>query len=134
MAQIRILLVEDSKDILFIIKLELEWNGYLVDAALDGLEGLKFARANRPDIIITDIQMPGLDGFEFIHRSRQIPALVGVPTIALTGFEADDVLKHTMQRSFSAHFVKPVEPAELLESIRRLTLRKTHSKTHSKAS
>jgi len=118
----RILLVEDSRDILYLMKTELEFGGYIVDDATDAYEGLRLARMNRPDVIISDIQMPGLDGFEFVRRVRQTPHLAGIPAIALSGFDfqADDKARD----GFSAFVIKPVDSAELIQLIRRLTARK----------
>src|SRR5690349_17465127 len=100
--QLRILLVEDSADILYLLKTELEWSGYIVDDATDAYEGLRLARANSPDVIISDIQMPGLDGFEFIQRVRQTPQLARVPTIALSGFDLQDDESKNLSSGFSA--------------------------------
>jgi CheY-like chemotaxis protein len=124
--QRRILLVEDSKDLRFLMKTELEWSGYTVDAAADAYEGLNLARTNRPDLIISDIQMPGLDGFEFVRRIRQTPNLAGVPAIALTGFDFSKDEKKPVG-GFSAHVTKPVDTAELVALIRQLTGRKRHA-------
>src|SRR5262245_37351130 len=66
----RILLVEDSDDVLFLIQMELEYMGYAVVTSKDGVSGIKAARLNPPDMIISDIQMPGVDGYEFIRRVR----------------------------------------------------------------
>ena len=62
----RILLVEDSTDILFLLQTELEWMGYTVDVASDAVTGLQLARKNRPKAIVSDLHMPDVDGFEFI--------------------------------------------------------------------
>src|SRR4026208_2299553 len=72
---VQLLLVEDSDDILYIMKTELEWMGYVVDAATDGNAALDLAKAHRPDVIISDIQMPGIDGFEFLRRVRSLKEL-----------------------------------------------------------
>ena len=119
--QRRILVVEDSKDILFLMKTELEWGGYVVDIASDGYEGLKLAESNCPDVIVSDIQMPGLDGFEFVRRLRETPRLATVPTIALSGFDAEDRSADTVGDGFTARITKPVDCQDLIELIRKLT-------------
>src|SRR5262245_57544688 len=88
---IQLLVVEDSEDILYNMKTGIEWMGYVVDAATDGNRALELAKAHRPDVIISDIQMPGIDGFEFLQKVRTLKDLARVPAIALTGFgmEAD---------------------------------------------
>src|SRR6185436_16402803 len=72
-SNLRILLVEDSEDIRFIMKTELEWMGYTVDVASDAPAALTMASAAPPDVIISDIRMPEMDGFEFIRRIRANP-------------------------------------------------------------
>src|ERR1019366_5679262 len=82
---LRVLFIEDSKDVLNLMKMELEDLGFSVLVAADGESGLEIAKRHLPDVIISDIRMPGLDGYELIRRLRQIPSLATVPAIALTG-------------------------------------------------
>ena len=121
---LRILLVEDSEDILFIMKTELEWMGYVIDVAQDGGSGLELARSNVPDVIISDIQMPGISGFEFLRLVRQIPRLSNVPAIALTGSGMEADVKRALDNGFTAHLTKPVEPTEVSALISKLTEKK----------
>ena len=65
---IRVLLVEDSDDILFILQMELEWMGFVVDIAKDAGAAVDIARLTHPDVIVSDLRMPAMDGFEFIKR------------------------------------------------------------------
>jgi two-component system CheB/CheR fusion protein len=109
---LRILLVEDSNDILTILKTELEFMGYVVEAAADGSIGLEAAERFHPDVIVSDIAMPGLDGFEFLDRIRQTPVLKGIPVIALSGLDESASFRGGSSR-FDAHIAKPVEPRSL---------------------
>jgi len=120
---IQLLVVEDSEDILYITKTELEWMGYVVDAAADGNTALDLAKAHRPDVIISDIQMPGIDGFEFIKKVRSLKDLAKVPAIALTGSGMEADVKRALERGFTAHMTKPVEPDKLSEMIEKLIAR-----------
>jgi CheY-like chemotaxis protein len=121
--KIQLLVVEDSEDILYIMKTELEWMGYSVDAAVDGNDALELAKANRPDIIISDIQMPGIDGFELLRRVRGFTELATVPAIALTGFGMEADVKRALAGGFAAHLTKPVEPEKLSDMIDKLVAR-----------
>ena len=85
----RILLIEDSQDILFLMKMELQNLGYSVLTAKDAEAGLELARRELPDVIISDIKMPGVDGLEFIKRARMTPELASTPPIALTGYDTE---------------------------------------------
>jgi CheY-like chemotaxis protein len=116
----RILLVEDSTDILFLLQTELEWLNYSVQTASDALKGLELARKNRPEVIVSDLHMPGIDGREFIRRVRKIPELARVPAIALTGYSLDAEVKLALAAGFDAHLTKPVDGKTVSETIARL--------------
>jgi CheY-like chemotaxis protein len=116
----RILLVEDSADILFVLQTELEWMGYAVDTAKDAVSGIETARANRPDVIISDLQMPIMDGYEFIKRIRQIPELATTAAIALTGCSLKKDVQLALDSGFSAYLTKPVDGKALSDMIMRL--------------
>lgn len=118
---LRILLIEDSRDVLFLMKMELETLGYSVLTAKDAETGLEIAKRELPDIIISDIRMPGMDGLEFIKRVRKIPELASTPSIALTGYDAEADIQEGLAAGFNAHLGKPVDPTELSELIRKLT-------------
>ena len=124
----RVLLVEDSSDVLYVLQLELESMGYEIDAAPDAAAAIDAAVRVRPDIIISDLGMPDVDGFEFIRRVRSIPDLASVPAIALTGSTGDRNVEQALAFGFSAHVVKPVEIADLVKKIEQLTSRRLRRK------
>lgn len=127
-AMTRVLLVEDSADVLYVLQLELEWMGYQVDAATDAGAALAAAAQTRPDIIVSDLGMPVVDGFEFIRRVRSIPDLASVPAIALTGATRDADVQRALACGFTAHLVKPVEAEELGHKIESLTSQRLQRK------
>jgi two-component system, chemotaxis family, CheB/CheR fusion protein len=116
----RILLVEDSTDILFLLQTELEWMGYTVDVASDAVAGLQLARKNRPNAIVSDLHMPDVDGFEFIRRVRKTQELRGIATIALTGYSLDKELKLALAAGFDATLTKPIDGKAISDLIARL--------------
>ena len=109
---VRVLMVEDCADMLFLMKTELEWLGYAMEVADNGVDGLRLARASQPDVVVSDIQMPGIDGFEFVRQVRQIPELEAIPAIALTGWDLGRRGK-VLDYGFDAQRSKPVDAAEL---------------------
>lgn len=117
----RILLVEDSTDILFILQTELEWMGYVVFTAKDAESGIETARLTRPDVIISDLRMPFVDGVEFIKRVRQIPELAWIPAIALTGYSMNKEVQLALNSGFTAYLTKPVDGKTLSDMILRVT-------------
>jgi len=126
MKGVRLLVVDDSEDILLVLKMELEYLGCAVDVARDATNALEAARRARPDVIITDIGLPDIDGFEFAKRVRQIPELAFTPIVALTGFDCEqkEELEPALAHAFNAHITKPAEPAALAALIQRLVSEK----------
>jgi CheY-like chemotaxis protein len=124
----RVLLVEDSTDVSYVIQLELEWMGYEVHTAADAHAGLEVALRTHPDIIVSDLGLPGVDGFEFIRQVRQNADLASVPAIALTGAAMDKDIQRAIAAGFAAHVTKPVEAADLGKRIEQLTARRLKRK------
>ena len=124
----RVLLVEDSADVLDCLQIELECMGYAVDATTDAGAALAVAERQRPDVIVSDLGMPVIDGFEFIRRVREIPGLGSVLAIALTGAGLDRDIQQALAFGFTAHLMKPVEAKELVNRIELLTARRLQRK------
>src|SRR5438105_2712452 len=124
----RVLLVEDSADVLYLLRMELEDMGYEVDAEADAKAALAAAERQRPDVIVSDLGMPEMDGFQFILRIREIPGLALVPAIALTGASLDRDVQQALAFGFTAHITKPVEAKELANRIELLTARRLQRK------
>jgi DNA-binding response OmpR family regulator len=79
MAEITILIVEDDKTLLDVLKYNLLKEGYGVVIAVDGVQALEVARAEKPDLIVLDIMLPKLDGFEvcrILRREITVPILM----------------------------------------------------------
>ena len=124
----RVLLVEDSEDVLYLLQLQLEWMGYAIDAAKDANAGLEVAQRACPGVIVSDLRMPDIDGFEFIRRVRRIRSLASIPAIALTGTSMEWDIQQAIANGFTAHLTKPVEASELSKLIDQLTARRLHRK------
>lgn len=117
----RILVVEDERDLNRIITKHLKKNNYSVDSCFDGQEGLDFISYSEYDLIITDIMMPNVDGYEFIEKLRNNKN--NTPVILLT---AKDTLEDKivgLDSGADDYIVKPFEFDELLARIRVLMRR-----------
>lgn len=113
----KILVVDDEAPIAHVVALKLRNAGMDVAVALDGQEAYLHAMADRPDFMITDLQMPGLNGIELCARLADEIA-GGVPAILLTGkgFEVDpQTVAHLPIRRI---MTKPFSPKELLAYVR----------------
>ena len=111
----RILIVEDEVKIARFVTLELQHEGYEVEAAHDGRTGLEKAESWKPDLLILDLMLPGLSGIEVCRRLRQTS---DVPIIMLTA--KDDVSDKVMGLDMGAddYMTKPFAIEELLARIR----------------
>ena len=111
----RVLVVEDSPDMLTSWLLLLELWGHEACSVADGYEAVEMARSFRPDIVLLDIGLPGLDGWEVARRIRQ---QAGQPPlmIAVTGYGRDADRRRSREVGIDHHLVKPVDP-ETLEAL-----------------
>jgi two-component system, cell cycle response regulator DivK len=114
----RILVIEDHEENRRLLRDLLTSFGYELIEAVTGEEGLTVAEAERPDLILMDIQLPGIDGYETTRRIRAKKALNHIPVIAVTSYalSGDDV--KAFAAGCDAYVTKPFDPAELLEKIR----------------
>lgn len=118
----KILIVEDQLDMLMGLKDNLEFEGYEVIIAVDGLKGLEVARAEKPDLIVLDIMLPKMDGFDMCRDLRA--GGLDTPIIMLTakGQEIDKVLG--LEIGADDYITKPFSLRELLARIKAV-LRRT---------
>jgi two-component system, OmpR family, alkaline phosphatase synthesis response regulator PhoP len=123
MANAKILIVEDEKDIRDLVKAYLEKEGYQVFEAGDGTEAVKIARLTNPDLVILDIMLPGLSGLDVLSTLRRESDLY---VIMLTA-KAEEVDKLVgLNMGADDYLTKPFSPRELVArvnaALRRLTL------------
>jgi signal transduction histidine kinase/ActR/RegA family two-component response regulator len=118
---LRVLVVEDSRDTLDMLQLWLELFECDALVATDAMEGLKIAREQRPDLIISDIGMPGMDGYDFIQQLRKTEGLEHTPAIALTGYAQKQDRDLALLAGYNAHLAKPARMSALLSLIKELS-------------
>lgn len=116
----RILVVEDEERIRQFLKRGLTYEGYVVDAAVDGKSGLEKARDNPPDLVLLDIMLPGIDGLEVCRRLRAASA---VPVLMLTAKESIEDRVAGLDAGADDYLVKPFSFDELLARVRALLRR-----------
>jgi PAS domain S-box-containing protein len=111
----RILVVDDNRDSADSLGTLLRVQGYDVHTAYDGQAAIEAAEILRPDVVLLDLGMPRLNGYEAARHLRQQPWGRDLTLIALTGWGQDEDRQRTREAGFDQHFVKPVDPAELLQ-------------------
>jgi DNA-binding NarL/FixJ family response regulator len=113
----RLLVVDDDPNLVLLVKDYLEFRGYEVVAASNGLEALEVMRRLTPDLIICDVMMPEMDGYTFVQTLRSDRATDWIPVIFLSarGQTADRV--RGLNAGAEAYLVKPFEPEELVAQV-----------------
>jgi len=118
----KILVVEDDPAALRLVSYTLESEGYEVITAVNGLEGLRKARQETPDLMVLDIMLPGVDGFEVCHRLRSDPerTQARMPVLMLTAKSQEEDREMGSKVGGDLYLAKPATPEELTEAVRAL--------------
>ncbi len=115
----RILVIEDEETVRKNLVRLLDLEGYRVEEAANGTEGVAAALSRKPDLVICDIGMPGLNGFGVLARLRAEPATAGIPFVFLTA--STDVQDESTGYKLGAndYVVKPFDTAVLTALVRQ---------------
>jgi len=120
----KILLIEDEAELVELMKMRLEANGYEVDFAYDGEEGLKSIEDNRPDLVLLDIKIPKIDGFEVCKIIKESPATKDIPVVAISALAGKDLPNRCREAGAEVLLFKPIEAEKLLSKIKELLKKK----------
>jgi two-component system chemotaxis response regulator CheY len=115
-----ILTVDDSPSIRQMIKVVLAPLGHTVTEAGDGAQGLEKAKASRPDLVITDLNMPVMNGMDMIRALRAVPTLTGLPIVFLTTESSDAVKQEAKKAGATGWITKPFTQDQLLAVVGKL--------------
>lgn len=117
----RILLVEDHEEIWDFLSRRLKRRGFDVVVATDGQEGVEKARAQRPDIILMDMNLPVMDGWTAAQAIKSDQETGGIPIIALTAHAMSGDREKAIAAGCDDYHPKPVDFSLLLTQIESLT-------------
>ena len=119
----KILIVDDEKDIVDLVAYNLEKEGYETLKALDGEKALQLVRTKTPDLVVLDLMLPGIQGLEVCKRIRKVPETAAIPIIMLTakGEEIDKVLG--LEVGADDYITKPFSVKELLARVKAVLRR-----------
>lgn len=119
----KVLLVEDTEDNRFMMRRLLEMSSFEVVEAVNGEEAVRMAGDEQPDIILMDLSLPVVDGLGATRRIRALPALTGVPIIAVSAHDTADFHSEALAAGCNAYITKPIDFAELEELVGKLLQR-----------
>lgn len=120
MAKKRILLVEDEKDMVYAVTLQLEANNYEVLTAHDGQEGLEKAKKEKPDLIILDLMLPKMDGYKVCGLLKADTRYNRIPIIMFTARAQESDKETGKEVGADAYITKPFEQEMLFAKIQEL--------------
>lgn len=116
----RILVVEDDEPIVRLLERYLTSVGFAVHSETRGARALRYAAANKPDLVILDLRLPDVDGMEVCERLRALYQSWMVPIMMLTGLDSSQDRARGLSSGADAYVTKPFEPAALLSVIETL--------------
>ena len=114
----RILVVEDQEDLRGILRDLLTSSGYEMLEAADGQAGVDKAKAEKPDLILMDIQMPVMDGYDATRQIKADPELKSIPIVAVSSFAMKGDEEKARASGCDHYVTKPYSPIQLLRTVR----------------
>ena len=117
----KVVIVEDDQSIAFMYRLKFETEGFQVDTAVNGEQGLEVIDKARPDIVLLDLMMPVMGGDEMLNKLRQTDFGINVPVVVLTNVSDSDAPAVLAQLNVSKYVVKAhVTPQEVVNIAREI--------------
>lgn len=116
----KVLVVEDYEDAREMYQEFLEYEGFEVEVAKDGLEALERAKDSRPDLILMDMSLPLVNGWEATRRLKEDDDTAGIPVVALTGHAFPGHADKAKQVGCDDFVTKPALPQDVADRIRAM--------------
>jgi CheY-like chemotaxis protein len=121
MRSLKILIIEDNQDFVFLLSSLLETMGHNCIPAFDGMEGINKAKELKPDVIFCDIGLPIMDGFEVAQTIKADDLLKDIHIVAITGYAGQRDLDNAAESGFSYYIAKPVGMNEIKQILTYFT-------------
>jgi len=116
----KVLIVEDEKDILQLVKMYLEKEGFRTVTAANGAEALRQVRSERPDLVVLDLMLPEIDGLEVCKKLRVAPQTAMLPIIMLTAKSEESDTVVGLELGADDYVGKPFSPRALVARVKAL--------------
>lgn len=128
----KILIIDDSKPIRYLLDTIIS-KYYSVITASDGFEAMYWlSQGNRPDVIITDLQMPNINGWDLVKNLTSSAIYGDIPIIILSGSTNEEIDQKCEEYGVADFLVKPFNPSRLLDSIKKALEKKAGVSMHSR--
>jgi DNA-binding response OmpR family regulator len=119
----KILIAEDERDIRDLVVLSLEFAGFEVVAAANGVEAVEVAAEHKPDLILMDVRMPKMTGYEACKQLRLNKATRDIPVVFLSAKGQETEVKQGLDSGAADYIIKPFAPDELARRVREILKR-----------
>ncbi len=116
-----ILVIEDDKFLRELMSQKLVGDGYKVSAAVDGEEGIKKIKEEKPFLVLLDLILPGIDGFEVLSRAKIDPETAKIPIIMLSNLGQREDIERGLKLGATDYLIKAhFTPGEIIEKIKKI--------------
>jgi CheY-like chemotaxis protein len=115
--KIKILVIEDNENNIYLVTYILEAGGYEVIQARDGREGVEMAHQVKPDLILLDIQLPVMDGYTVALELKGNPMFDNTPIVAVTGYAMTGDREKALAVGCAGYIEKPIRPTTFLTEV-----------------
>lgn len=124
---IKILVVEDNPESMYLVTFLLENAGYAVIPASNGISAVQLCQQMLPDLVLMDIKLPDIDGYEATRRIKKIPAISHMPIIAFTAFAMETDIEKALETGCIGHMEKPIDIQTFVKQIETYLLKQVKS-------
>jgi CheY-like chemotaxis protein len=115
----RVLVVEDNEQNLYLATFLLEKSGYEIITARDGVEAVEKAKAEKPDLILMDIQLPEMNGYEATRKMKGVPEISHIPIVAVTSYAMVGDREKALAIGCVGYIEKPFMPETFISEIEK---------------
>jgi CheY-like chemotaxis protein len=116
----KVLVVDDDPVIVRLLEVNFEMEGFEVVSAVDGADGVEKARAEQPDIVVSDVMMPKVSGLELCERLKADDATAGIPVVLLSAKAQVTDIRAGLDAGADDYVTKPFEPLDLIDRVNKL--------------
>ena len=112
-----ILIIDDEADMILLLKIELETEGYSINLAHNGKDGISLIKKKKPDLVLLDVMMPEMDGYQTLASIKEDPDIKDIPVIMLTAKGLEEGIQKALDLGGDDYVSKPFHPGLLIKKI-----------------